>query len=112
MTEQPILITSITADNNLVKHSCVGFDGEAIAEGEPCLGIVNADTVQGEQCPVIVSGIALVTSGGAINKGRYVKSGDDGCIDAGIGPTFDTTIIGVALDSASGSGELIRVLLK
>lgn len=112
MTEQPVLITSIIAQEDLIKNSCVGFDGEYIAEGEPCLGIVNADTAQGEQCPVIVSGIALVITGDVVTKGNFVKAGDGGCIDAGSEPTFNNYLIGIALDASSGANELIRVLLK
>jgi len=113
MTEQPVLITSIVANNDTPKYHLVDFNGYGIGEAEPFFGVAAADTASGEQCPVIVKGIAIIKSGGAITKGNFVKSGDEGtCIDATAAPTFNNYLVGLALDSASGAGELIRVLLK
>lgn len=113
MTEQPILITSITATEDLVKNTCVGFNGQKLIANQPCLGIVSADTAQGEECPVMVNGIAIVKTDDAVNQDNFVKSGNNsGVVSAGGTPTFSNILIGIALDSAAGAGELIRVLLK
>lgn len=110
-TEQPILITTITAGDILSKGTCVGYDGKSVAEAEVTFGIVNADTSIGEECPVMVLGIALCITGGAITAGNFVKTGDDGVIDASAAPTFNNYLVGVALDDATAAGELVRVKL-
>ena len=113
-TEQPILITSVEAQSDLSKHYCIKPDGSlASSEGDSFLGVCNADTLQGEQMPVMVKGIALVYSADAIIQGKMVITSDDGLVSQ-LEPatTIENYIVGIALDSASGANELIRVLLR
>jgi hypothetical protein len=109
-TEQPILITSIKCALNtgIEKHRFVGFDGNYGADGYKSLGVCNADTSVDEMIPVVAKGIAIVKTAGAISLGAAVKSFDDGLATAwDAGP-----VEGYAMDAASGSDELIRILLS
>lgn len=105
-TEQPILITTIKATAALTKNLFVGFNG-AICDGSAnALGVCNADTSLDEQAPIMCIGIALVKSSAAISVGASVYSNATGQASPS-----GTIIEGYALDSASGTDELIRVLL-
>lgn len=108
-TEQPILITSIKCAYSIgiEKHRFVGFDGNYGADGYKSLGVANADTSLDEMIPVVSKGIVIVKTIGAIPLGSAVKSFDDGLVGA-----WDTgPVEGYALEAASGSDELIRILL-
>lgn len=107
-TEQPTLITSVIASTNLFKNLFVDFNGALPASDVKALGVVNADTDSGEQAPVMVEGIALVISNGAISKGSPVTTHSNGKAKQ---VTSTEIINGYALDSAWGVDELIRILL-
>jgi hypothetical protein len=103
----PVLTISVTAASNIPKARFIGFGGGLCAANTKALGVSEADTNQGQQLPVIVYGIALVESGGAISVGDAVTSDANGkAVAAGINP-----VNGYALDAASGEGEFIRVKL-
>lgn len=135
-TEQPLLTTSIKASVDLTKNLFVGFDGSLpVADSKP-LGVVNADTGVGNMCPVVVSGIVLVKTGSAVQRGSAVTTNASGkavpvlnftasvpqgstsvlsnstfpslLLNGGLLPQ---SIAGYALDDASGADQLIRVLL-
>ncbi len=108
-TEQPILITSITAVGDLSdkKNLFIGFDGNVCANGAKALGVLNANTNTGNQAPVMSLGIALVRTGGAVNQEAKVQSDASGkAITFAAGECN-----GRAMDSAAGADEFIRVLL-
>jgi hypothetical protein len=106
-TEQPLLITSVTAAANLNKHFFIGFSGNLCAANAKALGVSNADTDSGEQLPVATHGIALVTSGAAVSQGAKVASNG-----SGKAVTYSTgEPNGYAIDAALGGDELIRILL-
>ena len=106
LTEQPILITSITATEDLSKNVFVDFFGAKSTGAAKSLGVCNADTSTDEQAPVLCRGIALVKTSEAISVGSQVRCNAGLAAAIGVGP-----IEGYALDSASGAGELIRILL-
>ena len=107
-TEQPILITSVSAAVAISKNLFVGFDGNLCAINAKALGVSNADTAQNEQAPIMANGIALVLSGAAVSVADKIASDANGKA-----VTYSTgEINGFALDSAAGADELIRVLLK
>ena len=111
-TEQPVLITSIEAAEDLPKNVFVNFAGYK-ANDEICLGVCNADTDSGEEAPVTTYGIALVLSSASIGKADFVKPTTDGKAVSVIGdPYADPAIRGLALDIATGADELIRILLR
>ena len=108
-TEQPILITSITApaDLSTKKNLFIGFDGNVCGNGEKALGVLNANTNTGNQAPVMAIGIAIVISGAAVNQKAKVQSDANGkAITFAAGE-----VNGYALDAAAGADEFIRIRL-
>ena len=108
-TEQPILITSVTAASDLSdkKNLFIGFDGAICGNGSKALGVLNANTNNAEEAPVTSVGIVLVYSGAAVSQGAKLQSDANGKAI-----TFSSgEANGYALDDASGADELIRVKL-
>ncbi|MHB8853141.1 MAG: capsid cement protein [Ignavibacteriaceae bacterium] len=105
-TEQPILITSVTAVANTAKNLFINFTGAICAANTKALGVSADDALLGEQLPVTAKGIAIVIAGADIAQGAKISS------DAlGQAVTYTTgDYNGYALDPAT-SGELVRVLL-
>lgn len=108
-TEQPILITTINAGADLTKNLFVDFDGTLPSADVKALGVVNADTAQNYLAPIVVSGIALVKSAGAVTLGSAVTTDANGKAKA---VTASEVINGYALDAATDVDQLIRILLK
>ncbi len=109
-TEQPILITSIKATEDIPKHRVISVDGSLGTASGPygVLGISNADTKNNEMIPVASLGIVLAETSTAIPKGNPVYPADDGFIfNQG-----DGARLGISLDEATEAGQLIRVLLS
>ena len=106
-THIPILTATITATVDLEhKHRFIGLDGAYCAAGKRAFGTLEAETDAGEQAPVNVLGIVLAEAGGAIAVDSVVESDADGrAVAGGAG-----IACGVALDAATGAGELIRIL--
>ena len=79
-TEQPILITSITAaaDFTNSKNIFIGFDGDTCGNGAKALGVLNANSAQDEQAPITALGIALVLSGAAVSLGDKLQANASG----------------------------------
>ena len=106
-TEQPILITSITAAADLSKNLFIGFDGAVCGNGKKALGVCNAETDSGEQAPLMSIGIALLLSGAAVSIEDKIQSDANGKAI-----TFSSgEANGYALDAATGADELIRIKL-
>lgn len=135
-TFKPGVVESIEAAADLDKNIFVGFDGDKCGADARALGVLQEDVDSGEQASVIVTGIALVLSGGVISVGDPLASDANGkavtATDVSVTIPADSTpvtsdaaqptlvvagsvlpqvINGYALDAASGAGELIRVLL-
>jgi hypothetical protein len=106
-TYNPVLTVSVTAASDIPKARFIGFNGDLCAQNTKALGVSEVDTKLGQQMPVIVYGIALVESGGAVNVGAAVTSDANGkAVPAGTNP-----VNGYALDGSTGAGEIIRVKL-
>ena len=108
-TEQPILITSITAkvDLSAKKNLFIAFDGDVCGNGAKPLGVLNANIDIQEEAPVLCVGISLVYSGAAISHGDKLQ-----CNASGKAITYSSgAVAGYALDASTGADELIRVLL-
>lgn len=109
LTEQPILITSVTAGSDLSakQNLFIAFDGTVCDAGDKPLGVLNANTNLGEMAPVACLGIVLVYSGDVISIGDKLE-----CDAAGKAVPFSSgAVVGYALDNASGADELIRVFI-
>ncbi len=136
-TEQPILITSIKASANINKNYLVGFDGNLCSANAKPLGVSNANADSGEQLPVVCKGIALVYSYTTISQGAalvcqtggkvtpaanfnvVVPNGSTAVNSNSAQPTLTLSgtvlpqsLVGYALDAATGADELIRILLS
>jgi len=110
LTEQPVLITSTICKEpgGIPKNRFVDFSGQFCSEGYKPLGISNAETNSGEMLPVVAQGIAIVVTAVAVSNGSAVMSADDGYA----APHATGVIAGYALDTSTGLGQLIRVLLS
>ena len=107
-TEQPVLITTVTAQADITKNLFIGFDGNLCGAGAKSLGVSNADTDHDEELPVMATGIALVYSGASVSQGDPVESD----ANAKAIPVSAGEKNGEALEAATGADELIRILLK
>jgi predicted RecA/RadA family phage recombinase len=110
-TEQPILISTVTAAEDLLKNLCVTPSGTIANDADEFLGVCNADTNSGEETPVSTNGIVLCYSAGAISAGQVVKTYDNGTVQPDISGQLSAVTVGRAIDAASGADELIRVKL-
>ena len=137
-TEQPVLITSITAAEDLstAKNLFIGYDGKKCLADKKALGVAMDTALINEQIPVATSGIKLVLSGGVISAGDAVvcnanskavkatavsvsvPSGATAVTSTGAQPTLTVAgsdmpqhINGYALDASTGADQLIRVKL-
>jgi len=103
-TEQPILITTITAKVDLSAKKNLFI---VCGNGAKPLGVLNANTDIQEEAPVLCVGISLVYSGAAISHGDKLQ-----CNASGKAITYSSgAVAGYALDASTGADELIRVLL-
>ncbi len=109
-TEQPILITSIKATQDTPKHRVITATGGLGSSTGPygVLGVSNADTKNNEMIPVASLGIVLVETASSIGKGNPAYPTDNGLVSS----QGDSASFGIALDEATASGQLVRVLLS
>lgn len=106
-TYKSVLTESILAATNIPKYRFVSFTGGLCGADAKALGVSETDTNQGQYCPVIVYGIALVEAAGAISAGAKVYSNASGKATA----TGTNNPNGYALDAATADGDIIRVVL-
>lgn len=106
-TYKSVLTESILASADIPKYRFVGFTGGLCAADAKALGVSEVDTKQGQYCPVIVYGIALVEAAGAISVGAKVYSNVSGKATA----TGTNNPNGYAMDAATADGDIIRVVL-
>ena len=71
-------VIAITAAAALVARRFIGFDGNLCGADAKALGVSELATASGEQCPVRVSNIAVVESGGILAAGNRVVSDSTG----------------------------------
>lgn len=76
---------------------------------EAAAGVLqNKPQMVGAASTVSISGVSMVVAGGAITAGSVVYSDADGAATS----TGTTSPLGVALEDATGAGQLVPVLLK
>lgn len=105
-------IVTLEAGEALYKNRFVDYAGTTTADLK-AVGVTLFDCASGGQATVQCSGIAVVISGGAITAGNHVSMDANG---AAVALTIDNVNDipknnGVALDTATGAGEYIRVRL-
>lgn len=92
-----------------VKFNNSGKIAVCTSAGEAALGLLpmqGGTCLSGEEVSVQVSGIGLWKSGAAISAGALLACDAAGCCRAATAGQF---MLGVALESASAAGKLIRV---
>mgnify|MGYP001084755997 CR=1 FL=1 len=120
------LILPFKAASNITKGKAVilSADGEVSqpTSSSNAIGIAVEDASSGDQIGVCVLGIVKVKAGGAISRGQAVQNDanadvialSDQSVDEGGTATYTiyySRILGFALDSASASGDYIRILV-
>ncbi|PIS44281.1 MAG: DUF2190 domain-containing protein [Ignavibacteria bacterium CG08_land_8_20_14_0_20_37_9] len=106
-TYLPLGVYSITALAAITPKLFVGLTGAVCGADAKSLGVSEVDTDPGEQCPVIISGIALVTSGAAVSVGAEISSNAAGKAITQVAGAIN----GYALDEATAADQAIRILL-
>ena len=105
-TYKPGLMESVKAAADLEKQRFIGFDGNYCGENLKALGVSDIETEAEQYTPVVINGILLVKTAGAITAGDKVASDANGC--AVVYATGE--INGYALDTAAGADEIIRIV--
>jgi len=120
------LILPFKAASNITKGKTVilSADGEVSqpTSSSNAIGIAVEDASSGDQIGVCVLGIVKVKAGGAISRGQAVQNDanadvialSDQSVNEGGTATYTiyySRILGFALDSASASGDYIRILV-
>ena len=103
---KPLLIDSVTANENLEQYRFVGFDGRHCAAGAKAYGVCDVSTEKDQYAPVGVLGIFLVEAASAITVGANVTSDANG---KAVTVSENNAINGIALDAAS-AGDIIRIV--
>ena len=106
-TEQPILVTTITAKDKFSKGILVFSNGYLATEGSKPLGVSQTSAEANDLIPLTVQGIALVAIDRAVTVGEKLQAMDDGYAT----PYGAGEIVGYSLDAGSNAGDLVRVLL-
>lgn len=104
---KPLLIDSIKAQADLPKQRFINFSGNICGAGAKAFGVCDVETEKDQFAPIAVLGILLVESGSTINQGVKITSDAQG---RAIPVTASEEINGYALDAATASGEIIRIV--
>lgn len=105
-TKSAIIAVTMLAMSELVGNRFVSTKGRQATADDPIFGIVPVDAKQGESVAVEILGVGIVESGGAIEQGDKVTSDAQGCAVKSETGQF------LALSSASGANEPVKVLLR
>lgn len=110
MSKQAISLLSLTiaATATLTAERFVTFEGAVPAAGASVFGVVRQGAVSGDKVTVDVQGTAIVEAGAAITAGATLKVDGTGAV---ITWATSGAKVGIALQSASGTGQFIEVLL-
>lgn len=101
-----ILTATVLAMGELIGNRFITAKGKQATSDDVIFGIVPVDAKEGESVAVEVLGVGIVESGGVIAVGDKVKSDAQGCAIKSETGQF------IALSSASGANEPVKVLLR
>lgn len=105
-TKSAVVAVTMLTTSELIGNRFVSAKGRQATADEPIFGIVPVDAKQGESVAVEILGVSIVESGGAIAQGDKVGSDAQGCAVKSETGQF------LALSSASGANEPVKVLLR
>jgi hypothetical protein len=110
MSQQSISLLSVPvlATAALTGRRFATIGGALPAAGGKALGVAKYDAAIGEYVPLDVMGTTIVEAGAAVAAGARVKVTAAG---KAITATTGTTVMGVALEAASGDGTFFECLL-
>ena len=109
MGYQPVLNVTLKANAELEPKRFVTGAGTYAPSGGTAYGVTIHAADKDELTTIVVMGIAEVEAQEPINPGDFVTPGEDG--KARVANSGEW-IVGVALTSASGAGDVVEVLLK
>ena len=101
-----VVAVTMLAMNELIGNRFVSVKGRQATADDPIFGVVPVDAKAGESVAVEILGVSIVESGGAITQGDKVASDAQGCAIKSETGQF------LALSSASGANEPVKVLLS
>ena len=97
-----------SAQHTFVKYDANGDVVQCDTQGEQAVGVLRDDPGSGEPASVGRAGTLKVVAGEAVTAGNLVGTDASGqALDGSL--TTGDIFLGVALDDASGAGEVIRV---
>lgn len=105
-TKSAVVAVTMLARAELIGSRFVSAKGKQATSDDPIFGITAVDAKQGESVAVEILGVGIVESGGAIEQGDKVASDAQGCAVKSETGQF------LALSSASGANEPVKVLLR
>lgn len=120
LTYKPGVISNVTAAEDVTAKKFINFDGNLCGEGLKARGVSRFDADEDEEITLIQTGEAVVTSGGAIPKGKPVASDSEGravLADEIEGTTnltgeYFMEINGYSLTETTSEDEEVLVLLR
>ena len=114
----PTLIKNLTAGAaispfRIVKFSAAETVIQAAAATDSLIGVANeVGAASGERQDVILEGIAFIEASAAIALGALVTSDASGrAVTAAPAAGTNNRIIGIAMEAATATGDIVRVLL-
>lgn len=105
-TKSATAAITMLAMSELIGNRFVSAKGRQATADDSIFGVVPVDAKQGESVAVEILGVGIVESGGAIEQGDKVASDAQGCAIKSETGQF------LALSSASGANEPVKVLLR
>lgn len=105
-TKSAVVAVTMLAMSELIGNRFVSVKGRQATADDPIFGVVPVDAKAGESVAVEILGVSIVESGGAITQGDKVASDAQGCAIKSETGQF------LALSSASGANEPVKVLLR
>ena len=107
---RPILSLTLTASAAVKPHRAVSTSGAHVSTaGNEAFGVAEYGAKAKETFAVITLGTAKVEAGAAISKGGDIMADANG---KAIAKTTAGKRLGIALQAASASGDVIEVFLK
>ena len=104
----PLLTLTLVAGASLSANRFVDFDGTAPDSGAAAFGVNRAAASSGDTLAVDVAGTVVVETGGVFSAGVELQCDSSGRVVTASGGT----VLGVALQASTGSGQFVEVLLR
>ena len=104
----PLLTLTDVAGATLSANRFITFDGTVPSSGAAAFGVVRSAASAGDSIAVDVAGTVVVETGGVFSAGVELQCDSSGRVVTASGGT----VLGVALQASTGSGQFVEVLLR